>query len=133
MKKRGDSTTTYSLQISVIDGRRFPGELIAVRHTLTFAGETKATNYSVGTSNHIWNATISWHLEKHQLRHLEATGLTDCKLVAHSKNGGKLGWTVLDLRTAKLNFRSKKEGVCHCRLTCLFRCFCCCSAAAAAA
>ena len=90
------------------EGRYFPGpEVHAVRVAATFAGDTKYTQYSISREQHAWGTELKWLINKAQLRRLSSVGQNSCKLVVWAKKGDtdqeKLGWLILDLRSAKLN------------------------------
>lgn len=101
----------------MIGGKGFGPEIQALICSGTFAGETKTTAYSVNTDTHTWGSgsTLMWEIDdRDQLRRLQASGASSCKLSVLRKDGTRLGWVVLDLRTAKMHHQYGKhaDGVC---------------------
>jgi hypothetical protein len=105
----------FIFKLEVHEGRNFGSTPQAIVCSATFAGETKYTTYSVGGDLHAWNSTLQWVVTKQQLRKLSSLGSNSCKVQCLRKDGSnldKLGWVVLDTRSAKLQHRYKQtEGV----------------------
>lgn len=102
-------TGRHILKVDILDGRGFGQDVQALVCSATFAGETKTSTYSVAGDCHVWNSTLLWGLDKDQLRKLQSSGVSNCKLTVLRKDGVRLGWVVLDLRTAKLQHQYKKD------------------------
>lgn len=106
---------TSIFRVTVHEGRGLgapgpsgPGnELQALAVTASLAGEVKATPFSVGADAHRWGAALEWGLDARALRRQSISGggaaPTHCKLSVERRDGRRLGWVVLDLRTAKMN------------------------------
>jgi hypothetical protein len=73
------------------------------------AGESKSTQYSVSTDAHVWNCSLTWRISKDELRKAQASGSSHCKLTVLRKDGSKLGWAVVSLRSAKLQSQYKSD------------------------
>lgn len=100
-------------KVEIQEGRGFGPEVQALACTATFAGEPKTTPFSVGRDAHTWNVALQWRVGKQALRRLATTGQNTCKVVVSRKDGAKVGWFVLDLRSAKLHHQYKAdEGGC---------------------
>lgn len=104
-----DDDKMFIFKAEVQDGRCFGPDVQAVVCAATFAGVTKLTPYSVGRGDHVWNVTLAWRVSQQQLRQFQAQGQKDCKVVCSNKEGVKLGWFMLDVRTAKLQHQYKKD------------------------
>lgn len=104
-----DDGKYYIFRADIQEGRNFGPDVQAVVCAATFAGDTKLTPYSVGRENHTWNVSLQWKISHSQFRRLLSLGQKDCKVVCSNKDGAKLGWFLLDLRTAKLQHQYKKE------------------------
>lgn len=78
------------------------------------AGDSKSTQYSVSTDAHVWNCSLTWRVSKDELRKAQASGSSHCKLTVLRKDGSKLGWAVVSLRSAKLQsqYKSDPTGTC---------------------
>jgi centrosomal protein CEP120 len=92
------------LRIHVHEGRGFGGSSatngsppIALLCSAAFCRETKSTPYSVGGDSHAWNSTLTWSISKEAARRLSS-----CKVQVLRQDGVRMGWLVLDLRSARL-------------------------------
>ncbi|KAK3274232.1 hypothetical protein CYMTET_17574, partial [Cymbomonas tetramitiformis] len=91
----------FDFQVFISEGRNFPrGE--AYRVLINFDEEFKTTNLSRPSDKPSWGEELKWSFDAERLRKLIAAGTTP-KLTVTRHDGWKLGWTVLDLRTSKLN------------------------------
>eukprot|EP00878_Enallax_costatus_P042222 GHUV01049389.1.p1 GENE.GHUV01049389.1~~GHUV01049389.1.p1 ORF type:complete len:116 (-),score=25.81 GHUV01049389.1:187-534(-) len=96
-------------RVQVLEGRGFGEDPQTLLCTAQFACETKSTQYSVNTDTHIWNSTLSWSLSREELRKAHASGSTHCKVSVLRKDGTRLGWVVVSLRSAKLQSQYKSD------------------------
>lgn len=105
----------YIFRVQVLEGRGFGEDPQTLLCTAQFAGESKTTQYSVNTDTHIWNSTLNWSVSREELRKAQASGSTHCKVSVLRKDGTRLGWVVVSLRSAKLQsqYRSHPQGKSH--------------------
>jgi hypothetical protein len=88
----------------------FTSSSIAHSHSSFYsAGDSKSTQYSVSTDAHVWNCSLTWRISKDELRRAQASGSSHCKLTVLRKDGSKLGWAVVSLRSAKLQSQYKSD------------------------
>ncbi|KAF6263813.1 hypothetical protein COO60DRAFT_344977 [Scenedesmus sp. NREL 46B-D3] len=108
----GPAGDGYLFKVQVLDGRGFGEEPQALLCCASFAGDSKSTQYSVSTDAHVWNCSLTWRISKDELRRAQASGSSHCKLTVLRKDGSKLGWAVISLRSAKLQsqYRSDPQG-----------------------
>lgn len=98
------SSERQVFQIHIVEGKGFGSAPQALQCSAALAGEAKATPFSVSTDAHAWNSMLAWTLERDEARHAKS-----CKLSVTRKDGLRLGWIVLDLRSAKLQHQYKTE------------------------
>lgn len=99
----------FVFKLDVLEAKGLGPDLNAVLTTATFANQPQNTAYSVAGDHHIWNTTLQWNVDKQQLRRLASVGANTCKVQLATKDGTKLGWVVIDLRSAKLQHSYKKD------------------------
>ncbi|WIA21573.1 hypothetical protein OEZ85_000765 [Tetradesmus obliquus] len=99
----------YFFKVQVLEGRGFGEEPQALLCCAAFAGDSKSTQYSVSTDAHVWNCSLTWRVSKDELRKAQASGSSHCKLTVLRKDGSKLGWAVVSLRSAKLQSQYKSD------------------------
>eukprot|EP00887_Chlorella_sp_A99_P007284 scaffold2.g7284.t1 len=95
------------LCVRVGRGRDFPpqaGEdLVCVA---TYRGQVQRSAPATGGPvEPAWDATYEWEVEPRELRGADAGAGSQCKLEFERADGRKVGWVVVDLRSAKLNAR----------------------------
>lgn len=104
-----NATDNSIFTVQVLEGKGFGDEPQTLLCCAAFAGETKTTQYSVNTDAHIWNSTLTWSISRDELRKAQATGSSHCKITVLRRDGTKLGWTVVSLRSAKLQSQYKSD------------------------
>ena len=88
------------LAVRVGGGRGFPGEC-AVRLAATVLGEARAaTTVTNDTGVAEWGCTLEWAVREGELRELDAKGLGLRLEFGDARTGARIGWLVLDLRSA---------------------------------
>lgn len=103
----------HLLKVDIVEGRNFGSSSDGFYCSALFASEAKETALSSGpTENPVWKTVLQWGVDNKHLRELNSTGNSTCKLTFAASDGRKIGWVVLDLRTARLNHskKSKKSG-----------------------
>lgn len=102
----------YIFRVQVLEGKGFGEDPQTLLCSAQFAGEVKTTQYSVNTDAHIWNSTLTWGIGREELRKAQASGSSHCKITVLRKDGTRLGWVVVSLRSAKLQslYRSDPQG-----------------------
>jgi centrosomal protein CEP120 len=94
----------FIFRLDIIEGKDFGFDVQALRCSIVFGGERKDTPFSVAKDKHIWNFTLEWRATRQQIRALQASGKSQCKITVLKKDQEKsLGWVLLDTRKAKLN------------------------------
>ena len=92
--------------VVIHEGRNFGPDIQALVCAATFNGETKATPFSVASERHRWACALQWAVGgRAALRRMQSAGGggASCKVAVQRKDGSRVGWVVLDLRSAKIN------------------------------
>ncbi|GAX73423.1 hypothetical protein CEUSTIGMA_g875.t1 [Chlamydomonas eustigma] len=94
----------FVFRLDIIEGKDFGFDVQALRCSVVFGGEQKDTPFSIAKDRHIWNFTLEWRATRQQMRALQASGRSQCKITVLKKDQDKsLGWVLLDTRKARLN------------------------------
>lgn len=99
----------YIFKLDVLEARGLGPELQALCASANFAEEGKATAYEVASDAFTFGTTLQWVVTKPKLRKMANSGTNTCKVTLLRKDGTKLGFVVLDLRTAKLQHEYKDK------------------------
>jgi hypothetical protein len=99
----------YLLTVEIIEGRNFAFDSSPVTAIAVFANDTKSSLASRGSPGApLWDSVLQWRVSSKKLRELSSLGTSHCKVSFGDLEGRRLGWIVLDMRTAKLNHTSKR-------------------------
>lgn len=101
------------LKVQVLDGKGFGQETQTLVCCASFAGAAKTTQASVAAQEHLWNSMLTWSVSREELRSATSNN-NHCKISVLRKDGTCLGWTVISLRSAKLQgqYKSDPQGQC---------------------
>ena len=100
--EQSSSSAGELLRVRVLGDRGFSSEWGKLTASVSFAGDVKSA--PLGGEASLLFGPIS----RPELRKLRATGAGECKLTVMGESGERLGWVILDLRSARL--RAADEG-----------------------
>lgn len=119
MQRDAPAPARYQLVVQLGEGRGFPeperaaaGDENGARVVCLAAVDGQARRAVSAAGDPVapvWNCQLEWALSAAQLRALEAAGGGQCKLTFALEDGRRLGWVVLDLRSAKLAARHSRK------------------------